>query len=314
MIFLSKILAGLFILAPLTIYAETHALLVGVSDYRSVREDLRLHGSRNDVDIMRSSLLQMGVLSKNILILADGHSLSREDPTRNNILSAMKNLVNTAHADDWVVLYLAGHGSEQPQTTKNSTYIEANGVDEIFLPYNIGHWNGEKGAVENAILDDEIGAILEQLSKNKVYVWLIVDSCHSGGMNREDSCSSQGCTLERAVPPRILGVPMDKIRWMQAKKSMSASKNPAPAYPRQIHFFASPPNESTLEKDFSDVLGKSKPFYYGFFTYQLSIALKNWDGDFSKLEQRVRQGYQENTLLHPWFVGNTSKIPNFPLK
>jgi hypothetical protein len=314
MVFLSKLLAVIFILAPLTIYAETHALLVGVSNYPSLRPDLRLHGSRNDVDIMRSSLLRMGVLSKNISILADGHSLSREDPTRNNILNAMKNLVKTAHSDDWVVLYLTGHGSEQPQVTKNPAYTEPNGVDEIFLPYDIGHWNGEKGAIENAILDDEIGAILEQLSKNKVYVWLIIDSCHSGGMNREDSCSSQGCTLERAVPARILGVPMDKVRGMQTKKSISEHKNPAPTYSRQIHFFAAPPNDLTLEKDFSDVLGKSKPFHYGFFTYQLSIALKNWDGDFPELEKRVRQGYRENTLLRPWFVGNSSKIPNFPVK
>ena len=312
MIFLSKILAGLFILAPLTIYAETYALLVGVSNYPSLRPDLHLQGSRNDVDIMRSALVKMGVSSKNIVVLADGSS--PDNPTRHNILRAMNDLVNNAHSNDWVVLYLAGHGSEQPQLTKNPVYIEPNGVDEIFLPYDIGHWNREKGAVENAILDDEIGAILEKLSKNKVYVWLIVDSCHSGGMNREDSCSPQGCALERVVPPRILGVPMDKVRWMQTKKSISASKNPAPAYSGQIHFFASPPNDLTLEKDFSDVLGKSKPFYYGFFTYQLSIALKNWDGDFSKLEQRVRQGYREDTLLRPWFIGNNSNIPFFPVK
>lgn len=282
-----------------TAHAETFALLMGVSGYPSVRSDLRLRGAANDVRIMKDRLLEMGISSNQIRILADGVSGSINMPTRNNILNELQNLTQKVHAGDWVVIYWAGHGSVQPGK-------ESNGFDEIFLPYDIGQWDGEIGSVKNAILDDEIGNMLETFSRRNAYVWAIFDTCHAGGMNREDDCSPEGCPIERAISPHILKIPSDKIKKMRSGNGTSVpSKDLLPPPPKQIHFYAAPPHQKTRKEP------KEGDQYYGVFTYHLSNALKNWDGDFSKLQKTIKGSYKPYAITKPAFQGS---VPNFPVK
>lgn len=286
----------------ITAHAETFALLMGASGYPSLQSGLRLNGPANDVRLMKSKLLELGIPPSHIQILADG--ISSDMPTRNNILHGMKSLAQKANARDWVVIYWAGHGSVQPGK-------ESNGFDEILLPYDIGQWDGTMGTVKNAIVDDEIGIILDDFSRKGIYVWVIFDTCHAGGMNREDIlCSSTNCPMERGVEPRQLRIPRERINAMYQRGVIDTPpKHPATPQPKQIHFFAVQPHQTTMEKPIGD--GGS---YLGVFTHRLANALTHWDGDFIKLEKSIREKYPHNSPVQPVLQGYTSQIPHFPVK
>lgn len=285
----------------ITAHAEVFALLMGASGYPSLRSDLRLNGPANDVRLMRNKLLGLGISSNNIQILADG--VSSDIPTRHNILHGMRSLVQKANPQDWVIVYWAGHGSVQPGN-------ESNGFDEILLPYDIGQWDEKVGAVKNSILDDEIGIILDKFSNKGVYVWVIFDTCHAGGMNREDAlCSPAGCPMERGVEPRQLRIPRERIDAMYRGATDTPPKHPIEPQTKQIHFFAVQPHQTTMEKPIGD--GGS---YFGVFTYHLANALTHWNGDFRKLEQYIRSKYAPHSPVQPVFQGNISQIPHFPIK
>ncbi|NJM84400.1 MAG: hypothetical protein HC844_19880 [Tabrizicola sp.] len=53
-----------------------------------------------------------------------------------------------------MVFYFSGHGSQAPDMSGD----EGGGYDEILLPADAAGWKGAIGAVENAILDDELQA------------------------------------------------------------------------------------------------------------------------------------------------------------
>ena len=66
------------------------------------------------------------------------------------------------------------------------------------MPADIGPWDRTTERVENAIRDDELADWLGRIRAKGASVWLIVDSCHSGGMMR-GACI---CKLFRR-PPNI---------------------------------------------------------------------------------------------------------------
>src|SRR5664279_3390547 len=73
----------------------TYALLVGVSDYWNLDPDLRLKGPRNDVRGLARLLVDEGIPTRNITVLADGIDdlpagvAAGGDPTRAAILAAL---------------------------------------------------------------------------------------------------------------------------------------------------------------------------------------------------------------------------------
>ena len=83
--------------------------------------------------------------------------------------------------DDFVYLHFSGHGSQAPALNDET---ELDGLDELFLPVDIGPWNDTVGAVENALLDDEIGEMIGAIRAKGATVWAVFDSCHSGTATR----------------------------------------------------------------------------------------------------------------------------------
>ena len=51
--------------------------------------------------------------------------------------AALADLAGKVQRDDFVYLHLSGHGAQQPQA---KTGNETDGLDEIFLPNDIGKW------------------------------------------------------------------------------------------------------------------------------------------------------------------------------
>ena len=140
--------------------AEHFALLIGVSDYQN--EKLKLKGPRNDIPSIWNLLRERGFKSENIYVLADSLAPSPTGPqstvlpTHDNILRYFDKLVDGLSKDDLLFVYFSGHGTTMPQNIKGKTDIKPDGLDDVFLPIDIGQWDPKIGSYDNGLIDDEI--------------------------------------------------------------------------------------------------------------------------------------------------------------
>lgn len=195
-----------------------HALLVGCDEYPALRsalgaryeQDLLLRGPANDVELVRSTLARvLGLTAENTRVLVSWGRDPATRPTRQNILAGIDHLAKTIRPGDEIVLYLAGHGSQQRvQRLKRSE--EPDGLEEIFLCADARPAEKNQGYVPNALRDDEIGAAVRRLRDAGAAVWLIVDACHSGTMLRGSSGDAD--VRLRGADPALLGLAPDLSR------------------------------------------------------------------------------------------------------
>lgn len=305
---------GLLCLA-LPALAAPQALLVGVSGYPALPEARRLRGPRNDVPLMRDALQRAGMPPEGIVLLADGVPGSAGLPTRSAILAALAALAAGAGSGDWVVVYFSGHGSQQPQPPVppgSGRYVEPDGLDEIFLPYDIGRWDGRIGTVQGALVDDEIGDALAAISARGARVWAIFDTCHAGDMARTWHGAQPGRSY-RAVPPQALGVPAGRAVRPPGPRSAAA---PPPAGGRVV-FYASHPDEPAAEEPLPPPGGAPNAALkvYGYFTWLIAQELGRQAGQptatLATLAERVAQRYASRPYPTPLFEGDLNQVPNF---
>ena len=102
-------------------------------------------------------------------------------PDRNEILTALDQMVDLAAPGQRFVIFLAGHGTQVPAP---DALEEPDGLDEVFLPADFT-FRG-KSEFANQITDDEIGARIDRMVGAGAHVWLIADTCHSGSLRRSD--------------------------------------------------------------------------------------------------------------------------------
>lgn len=91
--------------------------------------------------------------------------------THTSYRAAMKYLQQTVRKNDHVIVYFSGHGKR----VLDQNGDEADNQDEalvFFHPKN----------VDDLLLDDELSADIKRLAAKRVT--LIMDTCHSGGMNK----------------------------------------------------------------------------------------------------------------------------------
>src|SRR5262245_11476643 len=145
------------------------ALLVGVTKYPNLAPHFQLEEPADDVVLMKATLVErFQVPPENITTLSEVEGEKNADrlPTRTNIEREFKRLAELTRPGDEVIILLGGHGSQQPEKP-NAKEPEIDGLDEIFLPRDVGKWDG-KGSVENAIIDDELGEWITAIwEKNK---------------------------------------------------------------------------------------------------------------------------------------------------
>ncbi|XP_047090741.1 metacaspase-1-like [Lolium rigidum] len=146
---------------------KKRAVLVGVS-YTGT--DYELRGTVNDVDSMKSLLCgKFGFPSDCILVLTEKKS---DDPymvpTKENLLLAMRWLVEDCDAGDSLVFHFSGHGVQKLDTNGD----EVDGYNEALCPLDFE----EKGK----ILDDEINETIVRPLRPGVKLHAIIDTCHSG--------------------------------------------------------------------------------------------------------------------------------------
>lgn len=87
-----------------------------------------------------------------------------EKPTRNNIISSLRELVSIVKTNDFIFIHFSGHGTQ----IRDISGDERDGKDEVFVSLDL------KG-----IVDDEIATILKAIPTG-VNVFILMDCCHSG--------------------------------------------------------------------------------------------------------------------------------------
>lgn len=290
-------------------HAHTYALLVGVSGYPSLAPAMRLQGPRNDVQILTAGLQRRGVPAQNITVLADGIA-GKLLPTRQNVLQQIDVLRARARAGDWVILYFSGHGSQQPQRDPRG-WAEPDRRDEIFLPYDIGRWDGQVGSVRHAIVDDDIGVVLGQFALNGISVWAIFDTCHAGGMSKAWDPAQSTAVRWRAVPPQLLGVPEapepagPRAKGFFAQRRLGGAPDRVGGTGLLVAFYASRYDEPAPEEPMP---GSAGPAVHGVFTWHLVKALSNSQlRSFDELLSGVQHEYrlEQRSFPSPHAEGRT---------
>lgn len=197
------------ILAAAPALAEVRAVLVGVGDYAVLDADLK--GPPNDVRLMAETLIARGVDPAGITVLTTDptglpEAVAVGEATRDAILSALEAGWAASAPGDTLVFYFSGHGAQAPDLSGD----EGGGYDEILLPADAAGWKGAIGAVENAILDDELQAWAQGALDRGVRVVGLIDACHSATGFR----AAGGEGVARVVDEGLLGIPDDVVPVM----------------------------------------------------------------------------------------------------
>jgi Caspase domain len=263
-------------------------VVVGVGEYERLDASLSLEGPPNDVPLVLTWLRRQGVPRRHLTVLADHVPGVDGLPTRAAILDALAALPGRMQSGDIAFLYLAGHGSQQPQGGRE--WSKADGLDEIFLPRDVGRWDAVSGRVQGAIVDYEIGSAIEALRARGIFVWLVVDSCHSATLARALLVPH---VRVRAVSPQQLGAPPETT---SAARTSSASaqrlvKAQGLAVPGgYVAFYAAQTTESAPELPLP--AGEPGRQVHGLFTYAMLKALDaNGRGSYREVAHRILAYY-----------------------
>lgn len=276
-----------------------YALIVAVSEYPNLPRADWLHGPRNDALLVRQALIGSGVPGANITVLADGVEGAASLPERQAILRSLETLATRVSAGDFVFIYFSGHGSQQPARGDD----EPDGLDEIFLPRDIGTWDGKTGAVRNAISDNEIGEHIARLRSRGAAVWAVFDSCHSGTMTRGVQPEDEH---DRRVDMATLGVPAAAQHRTGAASDIDRGIDEREAARGDyVAFFAAQTTETAPELRLpeNDPNRKTR----GLLTYALVRALSSGTAlTYRQVAQSILQFYRDEnrTTPTPLFDGN----------
>jgi hypothetical protein len=159
------------------------AVLIGIN-YLGTNN--QLGGCINDVLNMRAQILRDYPQAK-ITLLTDRTQatarISQGEPTRENILTAYKELVSSDA--ELLFEHYSGHGTQVRDTSGD----EPDGLDEAICPIDF--------QTAGMITDDEIKAILMKVPKDKTLIG-VFDCCHSGSI--ADLPDSYGDDTPQPIP------------------------------------------------------------------------------------------------------------------
>jgi hypothetical protein len=144
------------------------ALLIGINYFGQESE---LRGCINDTKNVSNFLMERyGYKREDMVILTDDQTNEVLQPTKVNMIRAMKWLVADAQPNDALFLHYSGHGGQTPDEDGD----EEDGYDEVIYPVDYkqaGH-----------IVDDEIHFHVVRPLRAGVRLTAIFDSCHSGSV------------------------------------------------------------------------------------------------------------------------------------
>jgi len=159
---------------PLRVYLENpdggaiRALIIGIDAYQHVRP---LKGSVADARDIEGALRSMG--TTDVVALID------DQANRAKVLQTISDLVQRTNPNDQIILSIAGHGSQEPETIKGS---EPDGMQDVFL---LPGFEPTAEGSQQRILGSEFNHFIRQFELRGAKVLFVADTCHGGGMARE---------------------------------------------------------------------------------------------------------------------------------
>jgi hypothetical protein len=161
------------------------AVCVGINDYPGTYNDLS--GCLNDANDWAELLREHFGFGDDLELLTDSNA------TKDNILSALEDLIKGAKAGDVVVFTYSGHGTWVYDQGERD---ESDNRDEAICAH------------DGNVLDDELRDIIRQIDKD-AQLTFISDSCHSGTITRamlkrtydRDKEAAEGAPKPRYMPP-----------------------------------------------------------------------------------------------------------------
>jgi Caspase domain len=172
-----------------------YALLIGIDHYEPNQYYKDLSGCVADINLVARYVEKpLSVPKEQIWKLtspvaetsnlsADRSTPQETKPTYENIITAFKEITETAQSGDQVYIHYSGHGGRA-----TTIYPEIEGdrrQDEGIVPMDIGSSDGRH------LRDVEIATLLKRLTDKGCILTVIFDSCHSGGATRGD-CAIRG--------------------------------------------------------------------------------------------------------------------------
>lgn len=141
------------------------ALLIGIN---YIGSSAQLAGCINDVHNVQKFITERyGYQLDDIVMLTDDNNDARTMPTRDNIIKAMKWLVDGAQRDDALFFHYSGHGTQ----TEDMDGDEQDGQDEAICPVDY--------ETAGLLIDDDIHELLVRPLPSGCRLTAIFDSCHS---------------------------------------------------------------------------------------------------------------------------------------
>ncbi|MBY0232838.1 MAG: caspase family protein [Gemmataceae bacterium] len=164
--------------------ATLHALVVGINDYTAAagydpRDGIdNLQCSRTDAAEMKQ-VLEQHARSK-LFGKSNIDLVQEKDATATNILSRLRKLAAAAKPDDWLVVYLSGHGDVDYMRDEKGKVETDTAGKKIPVPrtyfYVCRDFDARKP--ETKLTSRALYAALSSVPCRKL---LILDTCHSGG-------------------------------------------------------------------------------------------------------------------------------------
>ena len=304
--------AALAVCAMPVLARENYAILVGASTYPALKEQYWLKGPANDVALVQTYLTTAAPVrfdAGNITVLADGIK-NAPAPTLAAIRGAFADLTARVQPGDFVYLHFSGHGTQAPTAHPET---ELDGLDELFLPVDIGMWSDDGGQVENALVDDEVGRMLDALTAKGADVWVVFDSCHSGTVTRAAPSGDEE-VRSRMLPPEALGLTAEQVEFASRALPDPRRRPEAPMAGsgkggHLVAFFAAQTNEQTPERNLPR--GKPGRMPQGVFTWTLFEALAEYPGaTYAQLSQEILRKYAVKSLAQstPLFEGELDRV------
>ncbi len=161
-----------------------HALIIGVDEYPNFDESKQLSGCVNDAQLLGKVLVDyFDFEPENI------QQLHNSAATREGIIAAMENLLDSINTDDVVVFHFSGHGSRR----RAATLSKGTGKDSTIMPCDTGRQPLPNLDIANTEINDWIARVTDKTSN----LSLTFDCCHSGTVTRD------------AFAAKIRGIPDD---------------------------------------------------------------------------------------------------------
>ncbi|MEM8859172.1 MAG: caspase family protein, partial [Chloroflexota bacterium] len=152
---------------------KVHALLVAIDNYDPSSNVTNLAGCKNDIVRINAFLQErIGAAYQEPITLFD------DEATKANIIKGFQNLKSRAGAEDSVLFYYSGHGS-QAMTDLDFWDIEPDKLDETLVCYDSRTRDGSD------LADKELFVLISELASTGAHLTMVLDCCHSGSGTRD---------------------------------------------------------------------------------------------------------------------------------